>query len=184
MEGSGFLAVWIGGLVTGALTRGHLRAEAFHLPEYAADMLTAIGFTLLGVALLGPVVARATPVTVLYAILSLVIVRPLPVALVMLRSRFAWPTIGYIGWFGPRGLASIVFAGAVVEAAVPGASALTDVILLTVAFSIAAHGVTAAWGARRYAAWYELASSRTPGMPEAAEVTTGVHTGAPRRAQR
>lgn len=183
MEASGFLAVWIAGLTAGALTRGHLEREAYHLPEHAADVLTAVGFTLLGVALLGPVVARATPATLVYAVLSLVVVRPLPVALVMLRSGFARPTIGYIGWFGPRGLASIVFAGAVLEAAVPGAATVTDVILLTVALSIVAHGVSAAWGARRYAAWYEQASSSTPDMPEAAEVTTGVQAGAPRRAQ-
>jgi sodium/hydrogen antiporter len=183
MEASGFLAVWIAGLTAGALTRGHLGDEAFHLPEHAADMLAAVGFTLLGLALLGPVIARATPTTLVYAIVSLVVVRPLPVALVMARSGFALPSIAYIGWFGPRGLASIVFAGAVIEAAVPGAAAITDVILLTVALSIIVHGVTAAWGARRYAAWYEQVSSRTPGMPEAAEVTTGVQAGAPRRAQ-
>jgi len=182
-EASGFLAVWITGLTAGAMTRGHLGDEAYHLPEHTADMLAAVGFTLLGVALLGPVIARATPLTLLYAVLSLVIARPLPVALVMLRSGFARPSIGYIGWFGPRGLASIVFAGAVVEAAVPGASTITDVILLTVALSIVAHGVTAAWGARRYAAWYEQASRSNPGMPEAAEVTTGVQAGASRRAQ-
>jgi hypothetical protein len=66
---------------------------------------------------------------------------------------------------------------------VPGAETITDVILLTVAMSIVAHGATAAWGARRYAGWFEDASAGRPGMPEAAEVATGgVQAGAPRRA--
>ena len=148
-----------------------------------ADILTAVGFTLMGVALLGPVVLRATPETVVYAALSLTVARILPVALAMLRSGFAWPSVAYIGWFGPRGLASIVFAGLVVEAGVPGAESITDVILLTVTMSIFLHGATAAWGARRYAGWFERASGRTQGLPEAAEVTSGgVQAGAPRRA--
>jgi sodium/hydrogen antiporter len=169
LEASGFLAVWIAGLSAGYLNRGHLRDEAFHFSEHLADALAAIGFTLLGLALLGPVVARATPMTLVYAVISLTIVRLVPVALALLRSGLAWPSIAYVGWFGPRGLASIVFAGAVVEAAVPGASTITDVILFTVALSIVAHGLTAAWGARTYATWFDRASLRQPGMPEAAE---------------
>jgi NhaP-type Na+/H+ or K+/H+ antiporter len=182
MAASGFLAVWIAGLCAGSLTRGHLQKEAFHLSEHAADILAAVGFTLMGVALLGPVLERATPVTIIYAVLSLTVARMLPVALVMLRSGFARPSVAYIGWFGPRGLASIVFAGLVVEAAVPGAATVTDVILITVALSIVAHGASAAWGARRYAGWFEAALTRTPDMPEAAEIgTDGVQAGVPRR---
>jgi NhaP-type Na+/H+ or K+/H+ antiporter len=183
MAASGFLAVWIAGLCAGALTRGHLPAESFHLSEHVADILTAVGFTLMGVALLVPVVQRATPEMVVYAVLSLTVARILPVALSMLRSGFAWPSVAYIGWFGPRGLASIVFAGLVVEAGVPGADSITDVILLTVTMSIFLHGATAAWGAARYAGWFERASARTPDLAEAAEVGSGgVQAGIPRRA--
>ena len=88
----------------------------------------------------------------------------------MLRTGFALPTLVYVGWFGPRGLASIVFAGVVVSEAVPEASAMTDVVLLTVAVSLVAHGVTAAWGARRYAAWFERAATVDAEIPEAAEL--------------
>ena len=56
--------------------------------------------------------------------------------------------------------------------AIPGAQSMTDVVLLTVALSIVAHGMTAAWGARRYAAWFEQASGKHPDMPEAAEVSS------------
>jgi len=127
---------------------------------------------LLGAALIGPALARITPATLLYAVLSLTVVRLLPVAIAMSRSGFAPATVLYIGWFGPRGLASVVFAGVVVAEAIPGAQSMTDVVLLTVALSIVAHGTTAAWGARRYATWFERASGTHPDMPEAAEVSS------------
>jgi NhaP-type Na+/H+ or K+/H+ antiporter len=174
---SGFLAVWVAGLATGAVVRDHVDEAAFHLPEQLADVLAAIGFLLLGTALIGPIIERATPLTVVYALASLTVVRMIPVSLAMLRSGFAPASVAYIGWFGPRGLASIVFAGAVVEAAVPGATAITDVILLTVVLSLILHGVTAAAGARRYAAWFEAAAAADPGIAEAARLSTPGLTG-------
>lgn len=167
---SGFLAVWIAGLAAGSMVRGHVEEEAFHLSEHASDVLAAAGFTILGTALILPVLARVTPMTLLYAALSLTVARVVPVAISMARSGFALPSVLYIGWFGPRGLASIVFAGAVVEAALPEAIGVIDVILTTVVISIVAHGVTAAWGARRYAAWFERARAANPGLVEAAEM--------------
>ena len=116
------------------------------------------------------ILARISPQAVLYAVLSLTVVRILPVAVAMARSGFAPATVLYVGWFGPRGLATVVFAGVVVARAVPAAQEISDVALATVALSIAAHGVTAAWGARRYAAWFERASATHPAMPEATEV--------------
>jgi NhaP-type Na+/H+ or K+/H+ antiporter len=176
VEASGFLAVWVAGLSAGALVRGHIADDAFHLPEEAADALAAVGFLLLGAVLLGPVLGRATPESVVYAALSLTVVRIVPVAIAMVRTGLSWPTLLYVGWFGPRGLASIVFAGVVVEAAVPNANAITDVVLLTVAISLVVHGVTAAWGARRYAAWFEREAAADPAIPEAAEVSaSGVY---------
>ncbi len=173
VEASGFLAVWVAGLVVGALVRDHVDDDAFDLPEELAGALAAVGFLLLGAGLLGPVLGRATPEAVLYAVLSLTVVRILPVAVAMVRTGFSMPTLLYVGWFGPRGLASIVFAGVVVQAAVPNANGITDVVFLTVAISLIVHGVTAAWGARRYAAWFERAAAADPGIPEAAELAQG-----------
>ena len=177
---SGFLAVWIAGLAMGRLFRRADEARAFGLSVALADGLVAIAFLLLGTALLGPVLARITPQTVIYAVLSLTVVRMLPVAIATLRSGFAPATILYVGWFGPRGLVSVVFADVVVAHAVPAAQGITDVVLATVALSIVVHGITAAWGARRYAAWFERASRVRPGMPEAAEVSP--HSLTPRQA--
>jgi sodium/hydrogen antiporter len=170
VEASGFLAVWVAGLAAGAVVRNHVEDAAFHLPEELADVLTAAAFLMLGAGLLGPVLGRATPQAVVYAVLSLTVVRLAPVAISMLGTRLSRPTVAYVGWFGPRGLASIVFAGVVVEQAVPNADRITDVVLLTVAFSLVAHGVSAAWGARRYAGWFARAVAADPGIPEAAAV--------------
>jgi sodium/hydrogen antiporter len=173
---SGFIAVWVAGLATGTITRGHIDEAAFHLPEQLADLLAGVGFLIFGAVLIGPVLSRATPAMVLYAILSLTVIRIIPVAIALLRTGLARPSELYIGWFGPRGLASIVFAGVVV-ADVPDVSIVTDVVLLTVIFSLIAHGVTAAWGARRYATWFELAAAADPDIPEAAELVTAQVTG-------
>jgi NhaP-type Na+/H+ or K+/H+ antiporter len=155
--------------------------DAFHLTERGADILAAASFAVLGAALIGPIVARATIPTLVYVALSLTAVRMVPVAIAMLRTGFARPTTLYIGWFGPRGLASIVFAAVVVEAALPGSRPVTDVVLLTVVVSIVVHGVTAAWGARRYAGWFDRAVSRDPAIAEAAEpAAAGVQGRAPR----
>ena len=178
VRASGFLAVWVAGLSAGAVVRGRVDDEAFHLSEEAADALTAIGFLLVGAGLIVPAVGRATPAMVVYAVLSLTVVRIVPVAISMVRTGFAVPTVAYVGWFGPRGLASVVFAGVVVENAVPGAGAITDVVILTVALSLLVHGVSAASGARRYAAWFERVAAADPGMPEASEVPeAGVYGG-------
>jgi NhaP-type Na+/H+ or K+/H+ antiporter len=155
------------------MVRGQVDDDAFRLTEHGADLLAAVAFAILGMALIAPVVARATPATILYAVLSLTAVRIAPVAIAMVGSGFAWRTTAYIGWFGPRGLASIVFAGIVAESGIPGSSAVVDVVLLTIALSIVAHGMTAAWGARRYAAWFEAAAAADPAIAEAAVAATG-----------
>ncbi len=170
VEASGFLAVWIAGIAAGMLVRPVATHEIFGLPEGLAQALVAVAFLLLGTALLGPVLGRITPQALLYAVLSLTVVRMLPVAVAMARSGFSRATVLYVGWFGPRGLATVVFAGVIVARAVPAASEISDVALLTVALSVVAHGATAAWGARRYASWFERASAVRPGMPEATEV--------------
>ena len=80
----------------------------------------------------------------------------LPVAIAMLRSHARLPTLGFLGWFGPRGLASIVFAVIVVEDSnLPHEKLIVLAIYLTVGVSVFAHGLSAAPLAARYARWYE-----------------------------
>jgi sodium/hydrogen antiporter len=93
----------------------------------------------------------------LYALLSLTLVRMVPVVIAMWDdTRARRPTLGFVGWFGPRGLASIVFAVIVVEeSSLPHEQLIARAIYLTVGLSVLAHGLTAAPLADRYARWSE-----------------------------
>ena len=111
---------------------------------------------LFGAILLGPALAELSWELALYAVLSLTIVRMLPVAIAMLGSHARAPTVGFLGWFGPRGLASIVFAVIVIEESnLPHEHLIVLAIYLTVGLSVFAHGLSAAPLANRYARWYE-----------------------------
>jgi NhaP-type Na+/H+ or K+/H+ antiporter len=98
-----------------------------------------------------PLLERATWQVALYALLSLTVVRMLPVAVATLGTRSSPATVTYLGWFGPRGLASIVFAVLVVEKGIPGANTIVDATALTVTASIVLHGLTAGPLTERYA---------------------------------
>ena len=84
-------------------------------------MLNGVTFVLFGAILLGPALGELSWELVLYAVLSLTLVRMVPVAIAMLGSGARAPTVGFLGWFGPRGLASIVFAVIVIEESQPPA---------------------------------------------------------------
>jgi NhaP-type Na+/H+ or K+/H+ antiporter len=103
---------------------------------------------------------------VLYAIASLTIVRMIPVAIAMIGSHARAPTVLFLGWFGPRGLASIVFGVVVVEASgLPHTNELVIALTVTVAMSVFAHGITAAPLARRYARWHATSASAMESVP-------------------
>ena len=93
--------------------------------------------------MLVPALDDLSGAVVLYALLSLTLVRMVPVVLAMLGSGARPPTVAFLGWFGPRGLASIVFAVILVEDAnLTHESVLLNTIFLTVALSVLLHGLT------------------------------------------
>jgi NhaP-type Na+/H+ or K+/H+ antiporter len=93
---------------------------------------------------------------VLYAVLSLTVVRLVPVGIAMIGTGARWPTNAFLGWFGPRGLASIVFAVLVLEeGGLPHDGLILTTTYFTIGLSVLAHGLTAAPLANRYASWYE-----------------------------
>ena len=112
--GSGFIAAFVGGAVFGGL-RNQRGGEVSYLLEEAGAVLGALTFVIFGAVLLGPALGDMTWQIAVYAVLSLTVIRMLPVAIAMAGSGARRPTVGFLGWFGPRGLASIVFALLVVE---------------------------------------------------------------------
>jgi sodium/hydrogen antiporter len=155
LGGSGFIAAFVAGM-TFRLALGRDPEQINELSEQVGNVLNGITFVLFGAILLGPALGELSWELALYAVLSLTLVRMLPVAIAMLGSRARAPTLGFLGWFGPRGLASIVFAVIVIEESnLPHEHLIVLAIYLTVGLSVFAHGVSAAPLAGRYARWYE-----------------------------
>jgi sodium/hydrogen antiporter len=173
LGGSGFIAAFVGGMVfRGALGRDP--EDVNRLTDEVGAVLNGVTFLLFGAILLEPALGGLSWRLVLYAVLSLTVVRMLPVAIAMWGSRARPQTLGFLGWFGPRGLASIVFALIVIEESrLPQEDTILLAIYLTVGLSVLAHGLSAAPLADRYARWYEAhPRDRRPAMEGApAEVT-------------
>ena len=167
IEGSGFIAAWVAGLVAGLLSQGSL-VEAQQTPEEVANLAISVSFVLFGALFLAPALEHATWSAVGYAVLSLTAIRMVPVAVSLLGAKLARPSIAYVGWFGPRGLASIVFADLVATSGLPKQSTIVTVVMLTVGLSVLVHGVTAQLGARRYGRWFARAIQVNPDLREGA----------------
>jgi NhaP-type Na+/H+ or K+/H+ antiporter len=168
IEGSGFIAAWVAGLVAGLSSRGRL-ADAQQTPEELGNLAVSISFVLFGALFLAPALEHATWQAVVYALLSLTVIRMLPVAVSLLKAKLAPQTMVYIGWYGPRGLASIVFADLVTTSGLPEQHLIVPVVMLTVGMSVVLHGLTAPMGAEAYGRWYAAAAKRKPSIREAAE---------------
>ena len=165
LGGSGFIAAFVGGGVYGFLRR-RFAGEIEQLLDELGGLLDAVTFLIFGAVLLLPAIETIDGTGVVYAVLSLTVIRMLPVAISMLGTGARWPTLGFLGWFGPRGLASIVFAAIVVEEAdLPHTNVIVSTTLVAVALSVLAHGVSASPLVRRYVAWYEShPRERAPAM--------------------
>ncbi len=84
------------------------------------------------------------PTEVIYALASLTVIRMIPVAMCLAGAKLDWRSIAFIGWFGPRGVASVLYLLMVVGAiGVAGNERVLSVIVLTVMISVVAHGVSA-----------------------------------------
>jgi sodium/hydrogen antiporter len=155
LGGSGFIAAFVAGM-TFRLVLKRDPGDVNELSEQVGNLLNGVTFVFFGAILLGPALGELSWELALYAVLSLTVVRMLPVTIAMLGSHARAPTLGFLGWFGPRGLASIVFAVIVIEESnLPHEHLIVLAIYLTVGLSVFAHGLSAAPLASRYARWYE-----------------------------
>jgi NhaP-type Na+/H+ or K+/H+ antiporter len=111
---------------------------------------------------------------VLFAVLALTLLRMLPVALAMLGTGLQPLTVGFLGWFGPRGLASIILALLVIEEEpqLAGGATITIAMAVAVVMSVYAHGITAAPGVAWYARRTEQMHEHAPEKHEVPELPT------------
>ncbi|MBW1761505.1 MAG: sodium:proton antiporter [Deltaproteobacteria bacterium] len=150
--GNGFIAAFVAGMMLGQWTRGRC-AWLYDFLEAEGQLLMLLVFLAFGASFAAPALESASWRTVTYAVLSLTVIRMVPVAIAMLGTGLRPPTVLFLGWFGPRGLASILFGILVLnEADLPHEALIFQLVMLTVLFSVVGHGISAASLARRYAA--------------------------------
>jgi sodium/hydrogen antiporter len=160
VDANGFVAAFCGGLAFGASAGRRGPAELVFV-EQTAGLVSLLVWLAFG-AVAGPIMLDlVTPMMVVYAVLSLTLVRMVPVAVACLGAGFDRGTILFIGWFGPRGLASLVFALLALEDLGPEVEQAVAAIGLTVLLSVIAHGLTAAPLAARYGRTHPPVSSDT-----------------------
>ncbi len=171
--GSGFLAAFVAGAVLGNVARSEC-APIHAFAEAEGQLLVLTTFLLFGAIAVVPAFDRLDWRAVLYAVGSLTVVRMVPVALSLAGSGLRRASVWFLAWFGPRGLASILFGLLVLEASgIPAEGRIFDIAVVTVTISALAHGVTAAPLARRYGRLAErFTAADMPEMMDVAELPT------------
>jgi NhaP-type Na+/H+ or K+/H+ antiporter len=165
-HGNGFIAAFAAGLVLGNTVRGSCGA-IYEFAEAEGQLLALITFLLFGAVLLPRAVAHWSPMVFAYAALSLTVVRMLPVSLSLLGAGLRPVTHLFLGWFGPRGLASILFGLLIVERmSIEHRESIVAVVIATVLLSVVAHGISAAPAARAYGKRMARYEALRSGMPE------------------
>jgi len=149
LDSNGFVAAFCGGLSFGACAGRRAPAELLFLDQMGSlvSLLVWLAFGAIAVPVL---IERFDVTIVLYAVLSLTVLRMVPVALALLGAGLDRTTVLFVGWFGPRGLASLVFALLALEALGAQADEAIAVVAGTILLSVALHGLSAAPLAQRY----------------------------------
>jgi NhaP-type Na+/H+ or K+/H+ antiporter len=155
LDGNGFVAAFVGGLVFGAVSRREL-AEPSEFTETTGQFLSYAVWALFGASLAGPLLDGGWhAAALLYAVLSLTVVRMVPVALALLGAHLDRDTVWFVGWFGPRGLASIVFLilavhGLELDPAEVAGEVPYEAVVWTILLSVVLHGISASPLAKAY----------------------------------
>ena len=142
LGGSGFIAAFVGGLLFGWIAKDH-RHKLQLAAEGTGDTLALITWVVFGSIVVGQAVDDFNWQVVLYAVLSLTVIRMLPIFLVLAGINLRADEKLFIGWFGPRGLASIVFALIVLDEHLPGGGTIAMTVVCTIILSVIAHGISA-----------------------------------------
>lgn len=178
LGGNGFIAAFVAGITTGHFIFPEDKDELNEHVEVEVDLLILLTFMIVFGAFMLPDAIRLLDwKIVLYAVLSLTIVRMLPVAIALMGTNLKKQSVAFLGWFGPRGAASILYLFTVIEAEeLTGLNTVYAATLITVLLSVFVHGISAAPAAR----WYgQMMSSAEIGeeAPEMMTVPTMPHRG-------
>jgi NhaP-type Na+/H+ or K+/H+ antiporter len=153
--GSGFIAAFCGGLLFRVLTKEE-REKLLHSAETVGGLLSLVTWIMFGAVVVGSAFSSFTWTIVLYSVLSLTVIRMLPVFLALTGSGLSTESKLFVGWFGPRGLASIVFAVIVLNSELQNTGPIAMTVVCTVLLSVIFHGITANPWAKAYGKRYAL----------------------------
>jgi NhaP-type Na+/H+ or K+/H+ antiporter len=143
VHGNGFIAAFFAGMMLGARTP-EIRERMREFGEAESHAMVLFIFLLFGILLVPVSFPFWDWQTVFYALLSLTFIRMVPVALSLMGSGLSRTSIWFIGWFGPRGIASVLYLlMLVLQLGIEGYEKIISVITLTVLLSILLHGITA-----------------------------------------
>ena len=142
LGGSGFIACFVGGLLFGGMAKRD-KQQFLDAAEGIGDALALVTWFVFGAAAIGLTWHQLTWQIFAYALLSLTLVRIIPVFLCLFGTKLKFETKLFIGWFGPRGLASIVFIVLVQDKDLPGSSILVTTVTWTILLSVLLHGLSA-----------------------------------------
>lgn len=174
LGGNGFVAVFIAGILFGHFTH-HLHHEATEFTEVSGTIFSLFVWTIFGATMVIPLLQNFNLTAFIYAVLSLTLIRMLPVAISMMRTHLRLDTLLMMGWFGPRGLASVVFMILAYESA-REVQASPDLLLTmagwTIFLSVMLHGVSALPLANLYAKRLSTSEAGIPELVDVAELRT------------
>jgi len=142
LGGSGFIACFVGGMTFGGTLKKR-KHELLESSEGMGDVLSMITWFVFGALFIGECLRSADWHPIVYAICSLTVVRMLPVFICVGGLGFKADSKLFMGWFGPRGLASIVFIVMVNGAKLPGSELLVQAVTWTILLSVVLHGISA-----------------------------------------
>lgn len=142
LGGSGFIACFAGGLLFGSLVPNH-KETLLLAAEGTGDTLALVTWVAFGAAVIGQAVGSFSWEVVVYAVMSLTVVRMLPVFVTLAGMKLSRDEKLFMGWFGPRGLASIVFIVIVLNEGLAGGETIAMTVVCTIMLSVLAHGLSA-----------------------------------------
>jgi NhaP-type Na+/H+ or K+/H+ antiporter len=149
LGGSGFIACFVGGLLFGEFAKEH-KQKLVLAAEGIGDTLALATWVVFGAVIMGRLFNNLDSAIVAYAILSLTLIRMLPVFLSLIGLNIDTKTRLFMGWFGPRGLASIVFIVMALDLDLPNENTISLVVVGTIVLSILAHGISANFLANKF----------------------------------
>ncbi|MBX3098267.1 MAG: cation:proton antiporter [Salinibacterium sp.] len=136
-----YLAAFAAG-ITVASAAPELRDAFIEYGEFIAEIVKLLAIFIFGALIAPSVLADVSPLGYLFAVLILIVARPVAIELALIGSKLPWEERATAAWFGPKGFASVLYGVLVLESGSPDAEHLFHLIVVAISLSIIAHSST------------------------------------------